>query len=137
MYATTSNDSAAVKPSWSLGRYLRSDQHYRQYQLTLSLTEAEGHMDIAVGKWLLDHLQGSAIRSEVVVKAVAVSCLEMLELFLEKDSTRFLEDRAQTKVKESGEGYYVEWSGNLMETAIKLGHSSIAWWLTFRTLIMT
>lgn len=121
--------SSNTGTSWSLGRFLRSDRHYRQYQLNLSLTEAAGLKDVPMARWLLNRLQGCAIRSEVVVKAVAVGCLEMLKLFLEEDSTRFLGDRAQAKVMESGEGHYVVWGLGLMETAISRGHSSIAWWL--------
>lgn len=126
VYANMTDETPTSDEDWDLGRYLRTDKHYRQYQFNEALKWAAGKGNVAMAKWLFEHFPGCVVRAKAVKRAAKFGFVEVLQLFLDNDSG-LLGTGTQEMVDRLGN--QVEWTSDLMWKAAKRGQSHVVWWL--------
>ncbi|EGZ14440.1 hypothetical protein PHYSODRAFT_332827 [Phytophthora sojae] len=110
------NEPKMPENLWTLRKYIRADNQYRQFQFRLSMGEAVSRKDLEMVKWLSSKFPECKIPSELVVEACEQGAMEILQFFYDNDR-EVLESKGL-----HGVGHGVEWGGESMAAAISAHH---------------
>ncbi|ETI31986.1 hypothetical protein F443_21129, partial [Phytophthora nicotianae P1569] len=134
-------------PGWTLCNYLRSEDHYYQWQFHKATQIAASRGDSKTMEWLFTHFSGCEVPSEAVTNAAGNGHLPILEFMLNNDAGwDFNREIVQMSYGEGGEdswfegvpdlpedwdgpGNVVRWGGQSMEAAVRCRHYKVARWL--------
>ncbi|KAG2772419.1 hypothetical protein PC116_g6024 [Phytophthora cactorum] len=147
IWDSSTTSASGRTPGWTLCNYLRSEDHYYQWQFHKTTQVAAARGDVKIMEWLFTHFSGCEVPSEAVTKAAGNGHLSILEFMLNNDAGwGFNRDFVQMSYGEGGEdswfesvpdlpedwdgpGNVVRWGGKSMEVAVRRRHYKVARWL--------
>ncbi|OWY97696.1 hypothetical protein PHMEG_00031714 [Phytophthora megakarya] len=118
IFVDSESDEESDAP-FALGRFLRTDKHYKQFKFTQSLYEAIDSKNLEMVEWLVDKFQGCVVRKKVVSEACIIGSVDMLQLFYDNDNSLVDEN-----ARRSGVGVQVDWHPKNMVKAWLLTHGA-------------